>query len=70
MYLFGVMVGAVAALVVLQGDGCMEQTKPSPHIETVPYQRFVPIERAPKNMGVPWNGHFALDTQTGAALPH
>jgi hypothetical protein len=54
-------------LLLLQADGCQnrkpEQATSQPCLNH--YQRFVPVERAPDNMRVPWNGFFALDTQTG-----
>gem|GEM_PF-5831325 len=60
---------ALASIVLLQQTGCDQtpvQTMPAPHLETIHYQRFVPIPRSSEILGgVPWSGSVALDTMTG-----
>ncbi len=56
----------LALLFVLLLQACPDSNKPTPQPPTVPNQRFVPI--GPPTgvvVGVPWHGHFALDTKTG-----
>ena len=47
--------------VILTGCGSLHTSQPKRHV-----QRFVPIPAGSvMTQGVPWNGFFALDTETG-----